>query len=149
MTDQTAAAAPLSVRLLRVYVKDLSFENPRSPQIFRENWRPEISLEVAVQSRPLEDGVYEVILRLTTEAKKSEEEVGFICEVEQAGIFEVKAAEPALLERALKVFCPTTLFPYARQVIDQSLLLGSFPPILLAPVNFEQLARRDGEPAKN
>ena len=132
MQEQNA----LQVGIVRIYLKDLSFESPKAPQIFRENWRPEIKLDVSVKLKRIEGDFYEVCLGMTVEAK-STTEIGFIVELEQAGLFEIRGPEGAHLERALRVFCPTVLFPYARQTIDQALLLGGFPPLMLAPINFE------------
>lgn len=132
----------LQIGIARIYVKDLSFESPKTPAIFRDNWRPEVKMDVNVKPRRIEGTMFEVVLTLTVEAKEGSE-VGFIVEVEQAGLFDVRGPEGPAIDRALQVFCPSTLFPYARQVIDQSLNQGGFPPLMLAPVNFEQLFQRN------
>jgi preprotein translocase subunit SecB len=137
MSDQNV----LQIGIAKIYVKDLSFESPMAPNIFRENWRPEIKLDVSVKPRRVQEHLFEVALELTVEAKEGEN-VGFIVEVEQAGLFEVRAPEGPQLDRVLRVFCPSTLFPYARSVIDQQLVQGGFPPLQLAPVNFENLGRQ-------
>jgi preprotein translocase subunit SecB len=129
----------LQVRIAKLYVKDLSFESPLAPTVFRENWRPEIKMDVTTKHRRIQEDFWEVSVELTVEAREGKD-VGFIVEVEQCGIFEVKGPEGPQVERVLKVFCPTTLFPYARQVVDQQLVGGGFPPLMLAPVNFEGIA---------
>lgn len=134
MTESSA----MQIGLARLYVKDISFESPRAPEIFRAAWRPEIKLDVAIHTRRAQENLFEVTLSLTIEAKEGEE-VGFIVEVEQAGLFEVRGAQATDLDRILQVFCAGTLFPYARQVVDQQLLQGGFPPLMLAPINFEAL----------
>lgn len=126
------------VRVAKLYVKDLSFEAPNAPKVFREGWRPEIKMDVSTSHRPLNGNFHEVSLELTVEAKEGKE-VGFIVEVEHCGIFEVSGFEAAQMDRVLRVFAPTTLFPYVRQVIDTALLNGGFPPLMLAPINFENM----------
>ena len=126
----------LQIGIVRIYLKDLSFESPKAPQIFRENWRPEIKLDVSVRPKKVDGNFYEVSLGITVEAKAGTD-TGFIVELEQAGLFDIRGPEGAGLEKALRVFCPNVLFPYARQTIDQALLLGGFPPLMLAPINFD------------
>lgn len=142
MADTTPSKdASMQIGIAKLYIKDLSFESPQAPQIFRENWRPEVKMNVAVKPKRMQDNLFEVVLELNVEAREGAE-VGFIVEIEYAGLFEVQAPEGPQLDRVLKVFAPTTLFPYARQAIDQCLVQGGFPPLLLAPVNFENLMRQ-------
>lgn len=129
------------VGIARIYTKDLSFESPSAPKIFTLDWRPEVKLDVAVRPQSLEGNFWEVTLKLTAEARH-ESTVGFIVEVEQAGIFELKGMDKAAINRTLQTFCPATLFPYARQVIDQSLIQGGFAPLMLSPLNFEHLQKQ-------
>lgn len=140
MTEQNA----LQIGIARIYVKDLSFESPQAPQIFRDNWQPEIKMNAVVKPRRVQANMFEVTLELTVEAREKDE-VGFIVEIEQAGLFDIRGPEGPGFDRALQVFCPATLFPYARQAIDQSLIQGGFPPLMLAPLNFEAMAQRQGE----
>lgn len=123
----------------RVYVKDISFESPKSPLIFREaNWAPDINLELHTQSKLLETSVFEVTLRLTVTAKQKNEPA-FVVEVEQAGIFTVADLEGDPLQRVLGAYCPNILFPYAREVVTRQVQDGGFPPLYLAPINFDAL----------
>jgi preprotein translocase subunit SecB len=138
MQDSATNQANQSIQLgiVRVYVKDLSFESPRSPQIFRTQWRPEIKLDVSVTPRHIEESLFEVVLAINVEARENKD-VGFIVEVEQCGLFDVRGPEGQAMEHALRVVCPNVLFPYARQAVDQALVAGGFPPLMLAPINFE------------
>lgn len=123
----------------RLYVKDLSFESPKSPLVFKEsNWAPDINLELQTRSKSLETSVFEVSLRLTVTAKQKTETV-FVVEVEQAGIFTIADLEGDPLQRALGAYCPNILFPYAREVVTRQVQDGSFPPLYLAPINFDAL----------
>ena len=128
------------VSLLRIFLKDLSFESPQSPQIFngQNAWNPEVRVNLQVQHKNIDNGIFEVSLELTVEGVKDEAKM-FIVEVEQAGIFRIEGLDQGELNHALGVFCPNILFPYARQVIDQALVGGSFPPLMLAPINFEAI----------
>lgn len=122
----------------RVFLKDLSFETPNSPEIFQKEWQPEVKLDLDTQSKELGEGVYEVVLRLTVTVKNAEE-TAFLCEVQQGGIFTVEGMEPQQLAHCLGAFCPNILFPYARETISSLVVKGSFPQLNLAPVNFDAL----------
>lgn len=123
----------------RVYLKDLSFETPNSPSIFQEKeWKPELTLDINTDSAVIGKDIYEVILTLTVTVK-SVDKVAFIAEVKQAGIFAIAAFEQNQLEHALGSFCPSILYPYARTVITNIVSDGSFPQLVLAPINFDAL----------
>ncbi|MGB2741804.1 MAG: protein-export chaperone SecB [Cognaticolwellia sp.] len=122
----------------RVYTKDISFETPNSPEIFQKDWKPEVQLDIDTKSIKLADDTYEVTLSLTVTAKV-EEQTAFLAEVQQAGIFTIGNLPEAQLAHTIGAFCPTTLFPYAREAVANLVSRGSFPQINLAPVNFEAL----------
>ena len=124
--------------LQRIYVKDLSFEAPKSPEIFREDWNPSIELDLNTRQRGLDGDFHEVVLTLTVTVKTGEE-VAFIAEVQQAGIFLIQGLDDAAQGHALGSFCPSILFPYARETLDSLVVRGSFPALMLAPVNFDAL----------
>lgn len=141
MTQQ--GQAQVEVGIARIFLKDLSFESPKAPQIFQQAVQPELKIEVNVTPRSLNNGFYEVSLNLLIQATHDRETV-FVIEVEQAGIFEIKNANPQQMDHILTVFAPTTLFPYARTVVDHALVQGSLPPLSLAPINFEAMrSQRD------
>ncbi|MCC5886903.1 MAG: protein-export chaperone SecB [Gammaproteobacteria bacterium] len=141
--DDAAAGAEGAVgpsfAMQRIYVKDISFESPRSPEIFRGNWKPRINLDLNTRSRILETDLYEVILTLSIEASAEGEQTGFIVELQQAGVFHISGLDEAQLQHTLASYCPNLLFPYARETVDSLVLKGSFPPLMLAPVNFDAL----------
>jgi preprotein translocase subunit SecB len=134
----------VQIGLARIYVKDLSFESPLAPQLFGRNWQPEVKMQVSVRPRRIQDTMWEVSLELSLEAKDGQK-TGFMIEVEHSGLFEVVGASEAQLDHILTVFCPSTVFPYTRQVIDQLLVQGGFPPLMLAPINFEQLRKQGAQ----
>ncbi len=134
-----AAQEPTSqFSLQRIYVKDLSFEAPKSPEIFREDWSPSVELDLNTNQRGLEGDFHEVVLTLTVTVKTGEE-VAFIAEVQQAGIFLIQGLDTTSQAHALGAFCPSILFPYARETLDSLVVRGSFPALMLAPVNFDAL----------
>jgi preprotein translocase subunit SecB len=144
MTDQptngTAATeedAP-QFSLQRIYVRDLSFEAPKSPAIFRQEWTPTVSLDLNTRQKPLEGDFYEVVLTLSVTVNNGDE-VAFIVEVQQAGIFLIKGLDQGSMSHTLGAFCPNILFPYARETIDSLVVRGSFPALMLSPVNFDAL----------
>ncbi|WP_163370777.1 MULTISPECIES: protein-export chaperone SecB [Endozoicomonas] len=132
--------------LQRIYTKDISFESPKAPEIFQKQWQPEVKLDLSTSNRPLEEGLYEVVLSLTVTVENGsgnnpsdKKETAFVTEVHQAGVFLAKGLDEEELHRTLGAFCPNILFPYAREAIDNLVLRGSFPPLMLAPVNFDAL----------
>lgn len=124
--------------LQRIYVKDLSFEAPKSPEIFRQEWSPSVALDLNTKQKHLEGDFHEVVLTLSVTVKTAEE-VAFIAEVQQAGIFLIKGLDPASMSHTLGAFCPNILFPYAREALDSLVIRGSFPALMLSPVNFDAL----------
>lgn len=123
----------------RIYTKDLSFESPGTPGIFRQQWQPKVNVDMNTKSEKIDDnGNFEVVLTLTITAKV-DEETAFLIEVQQAGIFLVAGFEGDNLRRILGTTAPNILFPYARENIDSLAVKGGFPPVMLAPVNFDAL----------
>lgn len=143
MSEQDSSAdgdeASAQFALQRIYVKDLSFESPRSPQAFKQKWQPQINLELNASNTRMEENLYEVVLSLTITAKNESDEVIFLAELQQAGIFHIQGLAPEPLQQTLGSFCPNVLFPYARETIDSLVTKGSFPPLMLAPVNFDAI----------
>jgi preprotein translocase subunit SecB len=133
-----AAPAQPQFAIQRVYTKDVSFETPNSPAIFQKEWKPEIKLDLDTRSNKLADDTYEVILAVTVTATV-EGQTAFLAEVQQAGIFTIGNLPEAQLAHTIGAFCPTTLFPYARETVASLVNRGSFPQFNLSPVNFEAL----------
>lgn len=121
----------------RIYVKDSSFEAPNTPEIFRAEYKPGIQFNMTTKTNNIEDSMYEVVLTMTAEVKNSDDKVLFIAEVQQAGIFRIEGLEGDSLTQVLHITCPNILFPYGRENIDNLANKGSFPALMVAPVNFE------------
>ncbi len=122
----------------RVYVKDVSFEAPDTPNVFRQQYSPQVNFNINNRSNRVDEGIYEVVLRLTADVKQDDKTV-FLVEVQQAGIFEIRGLNNDQLEQVLTITCPNILFPYGREAIDALVTRGSFPALLLAPINFENI----------
>lgn len=137
-TEQAATDSAPQFAIQRVYTKDVSFETPNSPAVFQKDWKPEIKLDLDTRSAKLADDTYEVVLSVTVTATV-EDQVAFLAEVQQAGIFTIGNLPEAQLAHTIGAFCPTTLFPYARETVASLVNRGSFPQFNLTPVNFEGL----------
>jgi preprotein translocase subunit SecB len=123
----------------RIYSKDVSFESPSTPGIFGKQWQPKVNVDLNTKSDKFDDkGNFEVVLTITITAKV-DEETAFLVEIQQAGIFLVTGFGDNDLRRVLGTAAPTILFPYAREAIDALCIKGGFPPVMLAPVNFDAL----------
>ena len=135
-------------QLQRIYIKDLSFESPRAPEVFRNNWKPEVNLEVNHSAKKIEGDIYEIVLKVTVTVQ-NEANPAFVCEIDQAGLFLIAGIEGIQLEHVIKGVCPNILFPYARETISDLVARGTFPQFLLQPVNFvEQMRRQQAEAEK-
>jgi len=124
--------------LQRFYVKDSSFESPNSPESFQKQWKPEVKLDLNSRSRKLGEDTFEVDVKVTATAE-NDGDTAFLVEVVLGGIFHIKGIEGEQLKHMLGAFCPNILFPYVRETIDQLVTKGSFPALMLAPINFEAL----------
>lgn len=143
MADEQAAAGQEQAQqqfvMQRIYNKDLSFESPSTPDVFRKQWQPKVNVDLNTRSNPIdEQGNFEVVLTITLTAKV-DDDTAFLVEVQQAGIFFITGFNADDLRRLLGTAAPNILFPYARENIDSLVVKGGFPPVMLAPVNFDAL----------
>lgn len=131
----------------KIYVKDLSFETPNSPQVFLEKWEPDVSLQLSNGATSLNETTHEVVLTLTVTAKQKDK-TAYLIEVQQAGIFNMTGYEKDQLAAMVGSYCPHVLFPYAREAVSDIVTRGGFPQLLLAPINFDALYQQHMEQAK-
>jgi preprotein translocase subunit SecB len=137
--NNTAAPEGPQFILQRIYTKDVSFETPNSPAVFTENWDPETNVELNSTGNKLnDDGIYEVVLSVTVTAKLGDK-TAYLAEVQQAGIFTLSGFSEQDLTAVIHSHCPNLLFPYVREVISDLVNKGSFPQMLLQPINFDAL----------
>ena len=134
--------------IARIYTKDLSLESPRAPQIFEKQWNPKLGLEVDVLNEKLNDTLYEVILKLGVTVK-TDDEVAFLVEIQQAGVFVLQGFDEQTIEHILGSMCPNILFPYAREIIDSVAVKATFPAPMLAPINFDAFMEQRKKPETN
>jgi len=134
MAEENQTPNPRLV-LERIFVKDMSMEVPNT-SVFTQEWQPELDINLSSNSTKVDDVHYEVILTVTVNAKNKGTQA-FIAEVHQAGIFLIEGIEGDQLGQLLGAYCPNVLFPFAREAISDVVTKGSFPQLLLAPVNFD------------
>jgi preprotein translocase subunit SecB len=122
----------------RIYIKDLSVENPGAPQSFQLTEAPTIEIGLRTRGEQIAPDVYECVLTITVTASAGGKSV-FLVEVSQAGLFVIRGVPVADIQPVLGIACPNVLFPYARQTIADAVMATGFPPVHLAPINFEAL----------
>lgn len=139
--DSGQQATP-EFRLQKMYIKDLSFENPNAPQVFimKQQSEPKVEVNLQLKNRKVDDDHWEVSLEVTAKvAHKEEDKVMFIIEIEHAGVYLLKNIPEEHLEMVLAVDCPTLLFPFTRQIVSQVSVDGGFAPFQMEPINFAGL----------
>lgn len=150
MADQQSKGGPVSAaagaaeqvqqrfEIQKIYVKNLSFETPNSPQAFREQWQPSVHLDLSNAVQDLGEDLYEVTLTITTTVSAGEKTI-YLVEVQQSGIFFMTGFSREERGRVAATACPNILFPFARELVSDLATRAGFPQLLLAPVNFESL----------
>lgn len=136
--EQQGAAAGKQFAIQKVYTRDISFETPNTPHIFQEKWEPETNMQLGNKAVVLADGVHEVTLSVTVTAKIGDK-TAYLAEVQQAGVFNISGYEQQELSAMVGSYCPSILFPFAREAIADLITRGGFPQLLLSPVNFDAL----------
>lgn len=128
----------MQLAIQTIYAKDISFESPNSPEIFLEQYKPEINVNLNNRVKDLENDSYEVELQVTVSSKVGEK-TAYIAEVKYGGVFGIKGLEDEVRARLLRTFCCEQLFPYVREAISEAISRGGFPRFLLQPINFNAL----------
>ncbi len=141
--DNKPAAADANVvtgqfAVQKVYVKDISFEAPHAPEIFQDQWEPQVNMELSNDSKKIKDTIHDVTLGVTLTVTANEKTI-YLAEVKQAGIFLIDGFPDEAVKRILMTACPNMLFPFARELVADMVARGGFPQLLLAPVNFDAL----------
>jgi preprotein translocase subunit SecB len=142
MADQPSAPAgdglTVQFSIEKIYVKDLSLENPGAPKSFNITEAPQIEIGLRTRGEQIEQDVYECVLTLTVTARAGDQTV-FLVEASQAGVFGIRGVTPDQVQPLLAIHCPSVLFPYARETVADATMRAGFPPVHLAPINFEAL----------
>jgi preprotein translocase subunit SecB len=136
MSDQNAQELQATFNIQRIYLKDMSLEQPNSPAIFLEQDGPSIEVQIDVGNQKLADDIYEVTVTVTITAK-IRDKIAFLVEGKQGGIFEVRNVPEDQIEPLLGIACPNIIYPYLRANIADMVTRGGFPPIHLTEINFE------------
>ena len=138
-TNDTAGAASTPVfQIQRIYLKDLSLEQPNSPQILLEQSQPQVDINLGLAAGPVADGLYEVSVTATVTTKVGEKTL-FLVEAKQAGIFELRNIPQEQLQPIIGIACPQIVYPYLRATVSDICTRAGFPPVLLAEVNFQAM----------
>jgi preprotein translocase subunit SecB len=135
-------------QIQRLYLKDLSLEQPNSPQILLEQAQPAVDINLAVGAEPIADGVFEVTVTATVTTKVNDK-VLFLVEAKQAGIFEIRNLPQDQLQPIIGIACPGIVYPYLRAIVSDVCTRAGFPPIVLSEVNFQAMyesQQRSGSP---
>ena len=125
-------------QIQRIYLKDLSLEQPNSPQILLEQAQPQVDINLGLGAAPIADGIYEVTVTATVTTKVGEKTL-FLVEAKQAGIFEIRNIPDDQLQPIIGIACPGIVYPYLRAIVSDVCTRAGFPPILLAEVNFQAM----------
>nr|AUN37364.1 protein export cytoplasm chaperone protein SecB [uncultured bacterium] len=137
-TANTPAADAPVFSIERIYVKDLSLENPNSPKSFLIQEQPAVEVSLQTKGEPVGEGIFESVLTITVTAKAGDQNL-FLIEVAQAGVFQIRNIPEAEVQPILGIHCPNILFPFARETVSNAIMRAGYPPINLAPINFEAL----------
>ncbi|GAB1390467.1 MAG: hypothetical protein AMXMBFR78_23800 [Rubrivivax sp.] len=130
----------------RMYLKDLSLEQPNSPQILLEQQQPQVDIQLAVGAGQIADGVFEVTVTATVTTKVGEKTL-FLVEAKQAGIFEIRNLPEDQVQSIVGIVCPQMIYPYLRAIVSDVCTRAGFPPILLNEVNFQAMFQAQQEQA--
>jgi preprotein translocase subunit SecB len=150
MADPQAQTAP-TLAIEKIYVKDLSLENPGAPQSFLTTVSPNVEVGLRTRGEQIDENVFECVLTITVTAKAGDKTL-FLVEAAQAGLFRVQGIPMADMQPIMGIHCPNVLFPYVRETIANAITRAGFPPVHLDPINFEmlyqqQLANLQQQPA--
>ncbi len=135
MADDTQSPV---FQIQRIYLKDLSLEQPHSPQILLEQGQPQVDINLGLGAEPIADGVYEVTVTATVTTKVNDK-VLFLVEAKQGGIFEIRNIPEDQLKPIVGIACPGIIYPYLRAIVSDVCTRAGFPPVLLAEVNFQAM----------
>ncbi|MFN4263476.1 MAG: protein-export chaperone SecB [Thioalkalivibrionaceae bacterium] len=137
---QNASDTRPEFSMQKIYLKDVSFESPRTPEVFLSRWDGKTNVQMNTTATRLEqqDDLYEVELQLTV-TTDNEDKTAYLCEIRQAGVFLIRGFEAAQREALLGAYCPNVLFAFAREAVADLVQKGGFPQLLLQPVNFDAL----------
>lgn len=130
-----------NIRVINQYIKDLSFEVPKSEIFLQPQKKPDITLSIDIDAKKIAAEIFEITLKITANAA-SEGQTIFICEVVYGGIFSIQKIEDEMIEQILLIYCPNLLFPFIRRIIANLTIDSGFPPLMIDPIDFADLYNR-------
>ena len=136
MADDTPPIPTFQIQ--RLYLKDLSLEQPNSPQILLEQGQPQVEINLTLGAGPIADGMYEVTVMATVTTKINDKTL-FLVEAKQGGIFEIRNIPEEQLRQILGIACPGIVYPYLRAIVSDVCTRAGFPPVMLSEVNFQAM----------
>ena len=136
MADDTPPIPTFQIQ--RLYLKDLSLEQPNSPQILLEQGQPQVEINLTLGAGPIADGMYEVTVMATVTTKINDKTL-FLVEAKQGGIFEIRNIPEEQLRQILGIACPGIVYPYLREIVSDVCTRAGFPPVVLSEVNFQAM----------
>ena len=125
-------------QIQRMYLKDLSLEQPNSPQILLEQGQPQVEINLTLGAEPIGEGMYEVTVTATVTTKLKDKTL-FLVEAKQGGIFEIRNVPDEQLKQILGIACPNMVYPYLRAIVSDVCTRAGFPPVMLSEVNFQAM----------
>lgn len=131
-------------QIQRMYLKDLSLEQPNSPQILLDQQQPQVDINLGVGAEQVTDGIYEVTVTATV-TTKVKDKVLFLVEAKQAGIFEIRNVPDEQMQGIISIVCPQMIYPYLRAIVSDICTRAGFPPIMLTEVNFQAMFQAQQE----
>jgi preprotein translocase subunit SecB len=136
----TEAAPQQQISLQKIYVKDISFETPNSPEIFFQQTQsqPVVDIQVGIEVAQPNQQFFEVILGVTVTVSLNDK-TAFLAEIKQAGLFSLVGFDDSQTHYILNSYCPNTLFPFARETVSDLVTRGGFPQLLIEPINFDAM----------
>ena len=133
-------------QIQRVYLKEVSLEQPNSPAILLEQEQPSVDIQLGVEANPVAEGIYEVCVTATVQTKIQDRTV-FLVEAKQAGIFEIRNVPPEQMGQVMGIACPQIVYPYLRGNVADLIQRGGFPPVHLSEINFQAMYEQQQNPA--
>jgi preprotein translocase subunit SecB len=133
-------------QIQRVYLKEVSLEQPNSPAILLEQEQPSVDIQLGVEANPVAEGIYEVCVTATVHTKIQDRTV-FLVEAKQAGIFEIRNLPPEQMGQVMGIACPQIVYPYLRGNVADLIQRGGFPPVHLSEINFQAMYEQQQNPA--
>jgi preprotein translocase subunit SecB len=147
-SEQTASIENKQFQIQHLYVKRQEFEAPNLPTVFnKDNWDPKLDFQIEARPQHIKENLYEVILKVNVSANTKEQKA-FECKVEQAGLFIIEGFNEEEQKFLLSGACPNILYPYARKVLSDLVSAGGYPPVTLAPMNFEAIYMQEHQKQK-